>query len=247
MTNDIRPDDLKASLGRVPPAEAADHARIVLESDGAIDDILRNISSSYFRLRRGMAAIALLPPAVLWLGGGIDHLQGSMSAYYHTNMGDVFVGALWALGSFLFFYRGYSTAENRTLNAAGVAAIVVALAPTDWPVGPGTATSVTGYVHGTSAVLFFVLIAYVAIFRAKDTVEALADEQARARFVATYRTLGVAMVGLPLFIVFAHFHFPDYPSWIFLLEAAGVYVFSSFWLVKSREIARIEAQSRPGA
>ena len=209
--------------------------------------VLANIQASYFFLRRGMAFLALAFPLILWLGGGADALQNSMSAYYHAHQGqmrDVFVGILWAIGAFLFLYKGYSRQENHVLDFAGLCAIGVALFPMDWPESPDRATSTTGMIHGASAVLFFLAIAYVAVFRAKDTLPALADEAARSRFARLYRFWGMLMVIFPLTIVALHFLWGErLPRWLFFLEMAGIYVFSAFWLTKSREIAAIEKQA----
>src|SRR3546814_11716292 len=78
------------------------------------------------------------------VGGGLHHIQPSLSAYYHFapdaadqygagTMRDAFVGMLCAIGSFLFFYRGHSFQEDVALNCAGISAVLVALVPTDWP------------------------------------------------------------------------------------------------------------------
>ncbi len=244
----MQPTDVRADLaatarpGPIPPPPDA-HDRPAL---------LAGISASYFRLRRGLAIVAFALPIVLALGAR-GTLQGSISAYYHYaaaacdpgpcpagggTMRDVFVGGLWMIGSFLIFYRGYSVAEDRALNLAGLAAVVIAISPMDWP--PGAPATFHGEAHGTSAVLFFLSIAYVAIFRARDTSDLLA-EPARRRFLATYRTLGALMVLLPLGAVALHLLLHEAHSRVTLaVEVSGIYVFAAFWLVKSREIAAIE-------
>lgn len=235
----MTPEDVCASLahppqppppapGELPPTHA--------------DDILANISASYFMLRRGMALLAFALPVILWVGGG---LEGSLSAYYHADGGrmrDVFVGALWAIGTFLFLYRGYSTAEDRALNGAGLLAVMVALAPMDWP--RHEVETVTGAVHYAAAVGFFLAIAYVCLFRAGDTLRLMRDADRAARFRATYRVLGALMVLLPPTVWAIHrlLPRPDEPIALFFVEAAGVYVFAAFWTVKSREIAVLERQ-----
>ncbi len=63
---------------------------------------------SHLTLRRSVGLIGLFLPFVLAFGlpvicvePGCGELQGSLSRYYHTAMGDVFVGALCAVGVFL--------------------------------------------------------------------------------------------------------------------------------------------------
>ena len=232
----VHPEDVCAALADPPATPQA-------RADDARPGILANISASYFMLRRGMAVLALAFPVLLWLGGGPGDLQGSLSAYYHADGGrmrDVFVGGLWALGAFLFLYRGYSTAEDRALDGAGLAAVVVALAPTDWP--PDGPDTTIGLLHNIAAIAFFLLIAYVPLFRAGDTLRLLRDPVRAARLRATYRLLGALMVALPLAVLALHRLIDPRAPFLFFMEAAGVYVFAAFWLVKSREIAVLERQ-----
>jgi hypothetical protein len=235
----MTPEDVCASLAH--PHKPAPPSPGELPPDKA-DDILANISASYFMLRRGMALIAFAFPVLLWVGGG---LEGSLSAYYHADGGrlrDVFVGVLWAIGSFLALYRGYSTAEDRALNVAGLAAVAVSLAPMDWP--RHSVETATGALHYAAAIGFFLAIAYVCLFRSGDTLALMRDEGRAARFRATYRVLGWLMALLPPAVWAIHrlLPRPDEPIALFFVEAAGVYVFAAFWTVKSREIAVLERQ-----
>jgi hypothetical protein len=78
------------------------------------DELLKSIKATYRLLRLGLGWTAIALPLTLWLVGlarGIP-LQGSMSAYYHTDMRDVFVGVLFAAGAGLFLYRGFSKIED---------------------------------------------------------------------------------------------------------------------------------------
>src|SRR3546814_911237 len=120
-----------------------------------------SIALSYEILRNGIGVLALAFPIVMIVGGGLHHIQPSLSAYYHFapdaagqygagTMRDAFVGMLCAIGSFLFFYRGHSFQEDVALNCAGISAVLVALVPTDWPAINGAATSLSGTVHWVS-------------------------------------------------------------------------------------------------
>lgn len=244
----------------VTPAESlaalATHGRVAAPRaapTGDHDAVLAGISSSYFRLRRGLAVITLAFPIVLWLGAGPGDLQGSLSAYYHFarvgigggsafgagTMRDVFVGVLWTIGSFLFFYRGYSRPENWMLNLAGAAAVAVSLSPMDWPTG--SPLSLHGRIHAAAAVVFFLAIAYVCIVRSGDTL-ALLPEATRRRFARRYRILGTLMIAAPLTVVAIHLLAPQPSSpVVWAIEVAGTWTFAVFWLVKSREIALIES------
>ena len=211
------------------------------------------ISASYFTFRRGLAILGLALAVVLIVGVGLGDIQTSLSAYYHFaaappleagagTMRNVFVGILWAIGTFLYLYKGYSAAEDLALDIAGVAVLGVSLFPIDWPLLPNTVRSLTAVVNHTSALTFFLLTAYVCVFRAKDTLPILGDAALEHRFRQIYAGLGSAMVGVPAVVLLMHFasNRTAKSYAVLVLEVVGVMVFSIYWLVKSREISLIE-------
>jgi hypothetical protein len=213
------------------------------------DDVLRSITASYFFLRRGLAYLALaFPFALIALAG----LHPSLSAYYHCSRSgcaagagaarDVLVGVLWAAGTFLVFYKGYSRREDWALNLAGIAAAGIAFFPSDWERAEGR--SLTGKLHFTSAALFFLAIAFVCLVCSGDTLKRLRDEARRRRFRRAYAVLGVAMIAVPagVFALHSLLDRPGHNYAVLGLELAGLAVFATFWLVKSHEIALIERQ-----
>lgn len=209
--------------------------------------------TTYFNLRVWTGIVALLFPLVLWWGGRLVpeppiELQGSMSAYYHTAMQPVFVGALLFIGAILLIYKGYSDAEDRALNLAGLFAFGVAAFPTLPPTGDQAFKAPVA--HGTSAILFFLCIAYVCIWRSRDTVDFIRDPDVRRRYQRTYRTLGALMIALPIAAALL-LNLLGRSTATFWVELAAVWVFGAYWLVKSFELRRkgaaaqvLEQQSR---
>lgn len=149
------------------------------------EDLIRK-AEQFRAVRQALGYLGLALPVLLigysWLAG--TRPETSVSAYYYTPMGDVFVGALWAIGVFLVAYRGYKRTEIERMSGrlidklsdvwvsrtAGIAAIGVAIFPTSAPApsdpcGPGAPCPVTGLafdttlLHYLSAALFFVCIA----------------------------------------------------------------------------------------
>src|SRR5438132_6135254 len=119
---------------------------------------------SYFSLRKAVGIIGLLLPFVVAVGKIIldgGGLQTSISAYYYTVMGNVLVGSLWAIGVFLFSYRGYDRKDEIAGKIASVAAIAVALFPTN-PKDALTGSWV-GRIHFTSAVILFLTLAFFSL------------------------------------------------------------------------------------
>ena len=68
-----------------------------------------NLTHSYIALRQAVGWIGALLPFVMMFGVVLifdgQFTERSISYYYHTGMRDVFVGALCAIGLFLFFLR----------------------------------------------------------------------------------------------------------------------------------------------
>ena len=207
--------------------------------------IERHIFQSYFNLRLGMGIIGIFLPLLLWLVAYVISSQGllsSMSAYYHSVSRDVFVGALFAIGAAAFLYKGYSHKENIAMNLAGIFAVGVAVFPTDCPDEIARtmceAPTFRG-IHATSAILFFLMIAYVCLFRSKDTLRTVKDEARRKRFSRLYLIIGILMILLPLLVLiksYGYMNFIGARSAVFWMEALAIWSFSAFWLLKSFEI-----------
>lgn len=206
------------------------------------DKLQQNILSSYFNLRIGIAVLALCFPFVLWVGGALQHIeiQDSMSAYYHftkdgRSMRDYFVGFLFAIGVFLYLYKGNSTAENVLLNFAGVFAIGVAVFPMEWGCGADCKNIST---HGVSAISLFVCIALVCIFCASDTLHFLKNEKMASRFRKGYYALGICMVLSPLAAYLLAVVFRRLQGYTYIAEASGIAVFAIYWAVKTFELSK---------
>ncbi len=217
------------------------------------DELQQHIRSTYFGLRIGLAAIGIALPFVVLIAGGVLHgvwLEPSISQYYHTTGSlsyfttrDFFVGGLFAAAACLYLYKGFSTKENVALNLAGVFAVFVALLPT-------AATSkddgIVSKLHVTSAILFFLCIAYVSIFRSRDTLDLL--PQAKQRWYArAYFWTGVALIVSPvaaalLSLIVNPTSLSD--KFIFFLEACAVWAFAAYWIIKTREMRQTNAESR---
>jgi hypothetical protein len=203
-----------------------------------------HIASTYIHLRRGMAALALALAPVLWIGGAVVFdlpLQTSMSAYYYTAMRDVFVGALCALGAFLFLYKGYTPRENWALNIAGICGPLLALFPTR--VAGDCAPAGGGFSwHALFAVVFFAAISYACIFLQRDGPNTGLPPERLAR----YRRISQICGGVMIFCVAAALAYTFLlpadlrAAWcnlcvVFWLEAAAVSAFSVHWIMKSFE------------
>jgi hypothetical protein len=224
-------------------------------------DLQKHVLATYFSLRLGIAVVAALLPIVLWAGEAILSgdlvLKGSMSAYYHSRMGDVFVGALFAIGAVLYLYKGFSEKENYVLNAAGVLVVGVTLLPTKISVAMtehlancqcALETFTAPRAHMVAAIAFFLCIAFVAIFCASETLYLIKDPQRQQRYRAIYKSLGWAMAVVPftaagLLYLLQYGRDATERTIIFAVEALAVWIFAGYWAVKTRELAESNADA----
>ena len=211
------------------------------------NELQKHIWATYFTLRIGIALIAFVFPVLLWGYGtmkGIE-FQNSMSAYYHAtasngySMRDWFVGILFAIGVFLYLYKGYSKEENYALNIAGVFAIGVAIFPMDWN---GVACCREIPMHGISAGFFILSIAYVCIRLASDTLYLMRDEVLERRYRILYWLIGFGMILSPAIGLVLALIFDEYKSFAFFAEAAVIWIFAAYWLLKSLELSSTNAE-----
>ncbi|HOM12412.1 MAG TPA: hypothetical protein PLB41_03750 [Rubrivivax sp.] len=230
-----------------------------------------DIADTYFFLRVSLGSIAVALPLVLWLGGKalLDIApQPSISAYYHTDLRDVMVGALCAVGLALLIYKGFSRAEDWLLNIAGVLVVGVALFPTDparlLQCFPPCAAQCVAFspkldrtadvlirsgLHGCFAVGFFAAIGSVCIFCAQRTLHLIARPAVRKFYRSAYKLLGVAMWALPLTTAAWLRLSPDAGSdcadrTVFWVEAAGIWVFAAYWWLKTYEARQYGADHK---
>jgi hypothetical protein len=231
-----------------------------------------HVAKTYAATRRGLGFIAIIFPLLLLIGGYFLarlQLEGSMSAYYHSSplsqadellhpgthilpgvgvMRNWFVGLLFALGIILFLYKGFTRMEDYALNIAGVMGLGVALFPMAWGnTFKGMEFTVLGIqlsLHGTCALALFLCIGYVCIFRAADTLDLIKDAKKRKHYRVAYKWLGWAMIASPLtaFLLSSVFH--KHNAYTFFIELAGIWVFAAYWLLKSHEISKSDADGK---
>jgi hypothetical protein len=196
---------------------------------------------SYLGLRRAVGLIGMLLPLVLWLGTvllGGPMLLGSISAYYYTDMGNVFVGSMCAFGVFLWSYR-YGRIDNVAGNIAGTLAIGVALFPTT-PAGSSASLVSVATLHLLCATLFFLTLAFFSLFLFRKSEGPMTSRKRIRNKV--YTTCGwliilalvCAVVG-PLIV-----GEENYNEWslLFVFETLASEAFGFAWLVKGGTILK---------
>lgn len=205
---------------------------------------------SYLELRRGIGIIGTALPFVLVLGHaflrsvllGSPHWRGwdvqpSMSSYYYTDMGNVFVGALCVIGVFLISYKGYDRKDSWAGTVSGIAAVGVGLFPIWEPHGPMT---VIGDCHVVFAAVLYLTLAYFSFFLFPRGKGASAHRKILRNRVyhvcgATIMVciVGIAVVSIPS--VRKHVASIDLVFW---LECGATLAFGISWLTKGQKIFR---------
>lgn len=219
-----------------------------------------HVFGTYITLRRGMAIMAFAFPLLLWLVGRLLYgiqLQNSMSAYYFAvpapgsdafPMRTWFVGLLFAIGGFLYLYKGFTDRENFALNLAGIFAVMVAVFPMDRDGAVGAERSLASQlsIHGASAVLLFVCLAFVAIWCADKTLRLLPEvhKGKEKNFRRWYRIIGLAMVAAPAGAFVYTLVSGDRARYVFVVEALGIWAFAAYWAVKSYEMSLSRAEEK---
>lgn len=187
---------------------------------------------SYLTLRRLVGVLGVSMPLIVMVWGFFIlsslRVLPSISDYYSLRTRDVFVGTLFAIGWFLYTYRGYDRQDNVTGNLACVFALGVALFPDD---GPG----LNPIIHFISATLLFLALAYFSLFLFTKT-DGSPTQRKKVRN-SVYRTCGVVMLACILLIGLCYwlgFNFSESTILkpVFWLETFALWAFGFSWFVK---------------
>ncbi|MGW5671735.1 hypothetical protein [Micromonospora sp. NPDC003776] len=197
------------------------------------------------QLRLGVGAVGLALPVGLIVGhliaAGRLTLLDSLSGYYHTEMRDVFVGALCAIGVFLISYR-YRWPDDALGTVAGLLAVMVALFPTTMGAPAGTISRsdrLVGVVHQVAAAGLFVLLAVFCLFL--FTRPDRAGVPPRPAAVRFYRICG-GLILLAILLALASTQLPadvrHAVKPVLWCETLAVFAFGAAWLANSDALFR---------
>jgi hypothetical protein len=191
-----------------------------------------NPALSYRNLRAIIGYIALMLPVVLLISGAVDgHIEGSMSAYYYTQVGDVFTGALCVIGIFLVAYRLAAwTLDNVATTLAGLAALGVAF----FHSAPAHATLTQlrlADVHLSCAAALFVLLGAISLFMFPRTDIELEQRWHAACYMGLGALIWLSVILMPVLNALASSFYNDYDIF-FALETICVMAFAVSFILK---------------
>jgi len=209
---------------------------------------------SYLGLRKAIGIIGFALPFVLLFGQILLHtlgiqnslhspvIENSVSYYYHTDMRNIFVGSMCAIGVFLMSYRGYDRRDAIAGRFAFVCALGVALFPTS-PLPVATPDQkLIGGIHLTFAALLFLTLAYFSIKLFTETDPNKTPTRQKLQRNVVYRVSGYIMLACIALIVVAAL--PPIKAMVeqlkprFWLEAIAIVAFGISWLTKGEAILK---------
>jgi hypothetical protein len=203
---------------------------------------------SYLLMRLVIGLVGVLLPVSLligdrWFVDGRPATRGSLSAYYHSGMRDVFVAALAVIGLFLLTYMVFHYNWDNVLSmAAGLAAVGTALFPTDGgevltPLQRELGESLVAGIHYACAAAFMLSLAAISWrFGTREHVRPNRTARQQHRWWLYHRICASTVVGAVAFIVAtqATGFWDDYS--ILLGEAVAALAFGLSWFVKGAEL-----------
>jgi hypothetical protein len=205
---------------------------------------------SYLGLRKAVGIIGCALPFVLAFGKMLlqgSGLQPSVSGYYYTDMGNVFVGSLCAIGVFLMSTRGYDRKDEVTGRLACVFAIGVALFPTTPYTNPTSQDKVIGALHLSCAALLFLTLAYFCLKLFTKTAPDRIPTRRKLQRNTVYRVCGYTILACILFVGVVALPpiktLLERLSPVFWLESGAIVAFGLAWLTKGETILKDETLS----
>lgn len=233
------------------------------QADVGLDEPTANLRGrilylrSYLLMRATIGFIGVALPIALLVGdwlvlAGEPGAKGSLSAYYHSGVRDLFVGSLAVTAIFLVTYKVFEHNLDNTLSIiAGFAALGVALFPTRRPKDSGipltplqdrfgeTPVAATHYV---SAAIFLTALAVISFyFGVREGNRPQRGDGRKARMSPTFwrRFHWACSAAIALAVVFIVV--TKLTGWVdeyslIIGEAIAAFAFGLSWLMKGLEL-----------
>ncbi len=205
---------------------------------------------SYLLMRRMIGILAMALPVILIAGGFLEGgfvVQGSLSAYYYTNMRDFLVGMLFSVAIFLISYKGYELIDDVVTNLSGFFALGIIAFPTSMFTGEVVRVGVfqiqdniSQYYHLVFSVLFLLSLSFNSMFLFTRHGGSPSREKKirNGVYVASGLIMLSCVAGMIVYIAF-YSHTPlakERPVLVF--ETIALISFGVSWLVKGHTIFR---------
>jgi hypothetical protein len=219
----------------------------------------------------GIALPILLIIGENFLSGGV-HVRGSISAYYHTSMRDIFVAGLCVIGFFLATYRsGQARTSDFWISlVAGLAVIGVVFFPTMrphlLPDAPRCGVSpmpegcsflqqqlgerLVAWIHFTFAVIFILSLAAMCLFvfaKGERDRSNRPEMETNSKMVTIVKACGWLILAAVAWVIIGGLL--KFTIWeltpLYLGELISVWAFAAAWLIKARDLFKALGSQQP--
>jgi len=184
------------------------------------------------RLLMGIIAFSLAPIVTIISSISLS----SVSASYHTEAHDVFVGMLFVVCALLWAYNGHTKNQAVASKGASIAAILVALYPTSCVTCKTDPTSV---IHTVAAISLFAILAYFCFGPFRQKTKGQPGKKGRRSNI--YFACGSVMVVSMLLGLIATFTLTkdtmDAWSIIYWVEVIALGAFGIAWVVAGKSLS----------
>ena len=155
---------------------------------------------------------------ILW------RIPSSISSTYYTHAGAVFMIILGACSVLLMFYDGYDKMDDIINTTAGIFGLLICLFPcgTDAErVGAfQVPVEISSAIHNISAVVFFIIIAYVSLFQFTKSNGNMTEKKKKRNVI--YRVCGVGMIASFAILLLPSFYIQVWLTEMFALSFFGI-------------------------
>jgi len=210
---------------------------------------MNNITISYLTLRKAIGVLALALPLILVLAGlfgGAIPMEQSISQYYWSTAGDIFVGCLVAFGVFLISYNGYDRKDRVITFIAGLAMLIVAFFPCEGTAEPDYVfmflpPQANHIIHYGAAIVTFSLMGVMSMFQFTQTSGVMTEAKKKRNKI--YRICGYvifgAILGMAIIkLIPAIFIATNVIRLFFWVESSVLWAFGVSWLVKGEALIK---------
>ena len=213
-----------------------------------------DLVASYLQVRKFIGWIGISLPILLLVfsfGRGDGGPKDSISAYFYSGGREILVGSLFAIGVFLYAYKGYDKDLRRPTDKlvsrlAAIGAVGIAFSPMGWEAAgllekpddtwvQAIFPSASATLHGLFAVLFFASIATFCLINFCRCEEGSEPDGEKLFRNLIFRTLGVIIILCTIGFVAGSLLDIKGPL-VFWAEAIAVWAFGLSWIIKGKAI-----------
>jgi hypothetical protein len=211
--------------------------------------IAKRYALTNFTLRIAVGLLGISLPFILVIGSilldGKNEILYSISAYYHTRIGNGFVCIMSAVAIFLFAYKGYDKKDNIAGNLGGIFALGTALFPNSqaYPV------PLVHKLHLTFAAPLFLVLIYFSVVLFTTSNKPKPHRKAKRNRNIVYYICGFTMIAcviaIALLKLWLEGSYPQIESLklAFWLESIALVACGISWMTKGQIIFKDEEET----